>query len=206
MIGRGRQRRLTAGILGGLALVGCAATRPPRTRFFRLDPTVPSVAATSSPALAGVLVVERLVADPLVAERPMLHGGPPSLEVRQHPYHYWVEPPPEMLQYELAAHLRARAIAAVVTTPDLRLRADYVVRGRLRRFERVTMGDRPSIVVEAQLSMSRARRDQLLWSGTYRAEIVAEGGDVPNAVAAFNRGVDDVCTRFAADIAAAVTH
>ncbi len=203
-----RRRRpwlATSAVTALAALLGCAAGTAPRLHFYRLDPAAQREASAGPVTLDGVLVVERLTADSLLAERPIVYGDGTSLELRQHSYHYWVEPPADMLQDRLTAHLRERHAATVVARPEMRLQADWIVRGRLRRFERVVGGRGNRAVVEAELTVTDAS-DGLVWAGVYRADVPADRDGVGAAVGAFNRGVADIVEHFSADLLRARTN
>jgi ABC-type uncharacterized transport system auxiliary subunit len=183
-----------------VVLSGCAAGNAPHLRFYRLEPAAGSPAAPAPATLDGVLVVERLTTDPLLAERPIVYGDGRTSELQQHRYHYWVEPPADMLQDRLTTHLRERHAATVVARPEMRLRGDWILRGRLRRFERVVGRDGDRAVVEAELTVTGAGAG-VVCSGTYHADVPADHDGIGGAVGAFNRGVADILERFSTDLA-----
>ena len=184
-----------------LLLPGCMAKPVPRTHFYRLDASATSHATMASPRLKGVLVIERFRADGLTGDRPILYSEGSALELDQHHYHYWVEPPTDILQEQMAAYLRGRNVATTVVTPELRIQPDYVVTGRIIRFERVLGDGREHVVVEARLTLMDVAAERLVWADTYRIEKPVEGRGVRAAVEAFNQGVGEMLARFADDIA-----
>ena len=193
-------RRLpSAAAVALLSLLACAPTPVPRLRFYRLAPDREAPVGAAPAILDGVLVINRFTADTLLGERPIVYGNGDSAELHQHRYDYWVEPPPDMLEDRLAAHLRARRAATVVARPEMRLRPDYVLRGRVRRFERVVGGGNRA-VIETEITVTDAS-DRLVWTGVYKADVAANGDGVRAAVAAFDRGVADILDRFTADLA-----
>jgi cholesterol transport system auxiliary component len=187
-----------------LAILGCSTASTPQVRYYRLgvEKVAPSHRANPpAPLLQGVLAVERLTPDGLIGERPILYSEDGrGLEVHQHHYHYWIEPPADMVREQLAAYLRARNTAKTVVTPEMRIRPDYFIRGRLTRFERVIGDGRGRVVIEADLALKEVASRRLRWMDTYRAEIPSEGGDILDSVEAFNRGLGDLFARFLEDI------
>jgi ABC-type uncharacterized transport system auxiliary subunit len=147
-----------------------------------------------------VLVVERFSTDGLTGDRAILYSKAGELEIRQHHYHYWVEPPMDMMQGLMTAYLRARHTAATVVTPELRLSPDYIVRGRIHRFERVLGTDADRAVIETRLTLEDVAKRRILLMEDYRTEVKAEGRHVIDSVEAFNRGVGEILSRFADDI------
>jgi len=193
--------RAAAPWAAALLAAGCTTRPVPQSHFYRLDAATPPAAATAAPRFDGVLSVERFTADDLVRERPIVYSDGTALEVQQHHYHYWVEPPTDMLQEQMAAYLRAEHVATTVVTPEMRIRPDYVVLGRLNRFERVLADGRERVVVDVRLSLKDEAHGRVVWTDTYHVEEPVEGDDVGAAVAAFNRATGDVLARFAADLA-----
>ena len=84
--------------------------------------------------------------------------------------------------------------------PELRLPPDYIVRGRINRFERILGADADRAVIETRLTLENVAKRRILLMDTYRAEVTAKGRQVINSVEAFNRGVGEILSRFADDI------
>ncbi len=196
-----RTRRVLAALATVVAVAGCGTAGPaPADRFYRVRVDA-GTGGTGGAAVAGSLGVQRFIADGLVGERAILFtNGASGTHLQQHPYDYWVEPPPQMLQEEMAHYASRRDLAESVAAPEMRLSVDYVVTGRVRSFERV-LGDGPARVrVELRLALKEARgQRRLLWTETYREEEPAGGGGVPEAVEAFNRSVTRIFERFFED-------
>jgi len=187
---------LAAGFLAG----GCATGPPPVDHFYRLE--VPGPASSlPAPRFDGLLAVEPLRSDGLLRERAMAYAGAAGSELRQHAYHSWVAPPTDLLQEALVTFLRASKVAGTVVTPEMRLRPDYLVTGRLLRFERLLGEGEPGVVVELRLGLKDVGPGKVLWTGTYREEAAAPGSEIGDAVAAFDAAVGRVFGRFVEDIA-----
>jgi ABC-type uncharacterized transport system auxiliary subunit len=147
------------------------------------------------------LAVERFRGDGLIRGRAVLYSDAERpQELRQHAYHYWVEPPTDMLQEQLLAWLRAANVARRVVTPEMRLRPDYLVTGRLLRFERVLGSGAQGALVEVRLILKDVAGERVLWTETYRQDAEAPGDEVSEAVAAFNAALGELFARFVADI------
>ncbi len=151
-------------------------------------------------AFPGVVSVAQLEAEGLLRERPLLYsatGG--ATEMQQHDYHYWMDPPTRMLQLQLVHYLRASGQAQSVVTPDLRIKPDYEVSGRIKRLERLLGGGPVRVVVELELSLVARPTNKLIVIGTYSAEAIAGDDGVESSVLALNQALGQVFERFLAD-------
>lgn len=179
-------------------LAGCLGSAPPvpRDHYYRLLVAAP--AQTKSDArFAGVMRVELFQADGLLRERPLLYSesGAPH-EVQQHNYHYWTGAPPRMLQEQLVAYLRRSQIAHSVVTPDLRVRADYQVSGKIKRLERLLGGGPPRVFVEMELALVRLSDNSLVLIDSFTEEEPDTGDSVDSAITALNRATGRLFDRF----------
>ena len=188
-------------MLGMAALAGACAQPPlPEDRFYRLAVTT-SPAPLARPPLAGVLEIERFVADGLTAGRPIVWSQSGQAHaLSEYHYHFWVEAPTVLLRDQLVAQLRAAKVARSVVTPEMRIDPDYVLSGKIKRLERV-VGATPQVVVELELAVRRTAGDSLAFLNTYRVEEPVAADSVAAAVAAINKALGAIYARFTADLA-----
>ena len=181
-------------------LSACAAPPPvPEDAFYRLSPRADSPVAPQ-PLLEGAVEVGRFAAAGSLGNRPLLFSKPGSNAVSEYHYHFWIEAPPMLLQSALVSYLRSAGVAEQVVTPDMRVRPDYTVQGRLMRLETIT-GPTPSGVAEFELSLRRERDGKLLVLGEYRADVPSGANGVGTDAAAIEKAVDKAFAAFVADIA-----
>ncbi|MCH8924726.1 MAG: membrane integrity-associated transporter subunit PqiC [Proteobacteria bacterium] len=208
-------RRLGLLVLALAGLAGCIGSAPPvpRDHYYRVlvappaqggapQSAAPSATGQSAAGIMfpGVLSVAPLDAGGLLRERPLLYSATGRAhEVQQHDYHYWMDPPPKMLQAQLVDYLRASGLAKAVITPDLRVRPDYEITGRLRRFERLLGGGPTRVVAEVELALVETGRKQLLVVETYSAEVAAADDGVEASVLALAQALGRIFERFLAD-------
>jgi ABC-type uncharacterized transport system auxiliary subunit len=178
---------------------GCLGGPGPADHFYRLAASAPAH-PLAAPRLEGTVEVERFLADGVIAERPLLFArrDAPN-EVVQQRYHYWTESPTSLLQEALVGFLRQANLAGTVVTPQLGVQPDWVVRGRIVRFERLTGGGAPVAIVALELSLTRAG-GKLVHVDTYRAERPVAGEGEQAVVDALAGGVAEIYGRFVADI------
>jgi ABC-type uncharacterized transport system auxiliary subunit len=179
-------------------LAGCLGTAPPvpRDHYYRLLVSSP-VDMSGEGRIANVIRVEPLQADGLLRERPLLYsksGG--SHEVQQHNYHYWTDAPPHMMQNQLVTYLRKSNIARSVVTPDMRVRADHQVIGKVKRLERLLGGGPPRVFVELELALVRLSDNALLLVDNFAEEEPEAGNSVGSAIIALNKATGRVFRSF----------
>jgi ABC-type uncharacterized transport system auxiliary subunit len=187
---------LAAALLGGLA--ACSTGSPPRDAFYRLD--IPEPARLAAPVLPGVVEVSRFGAEGLTGDRAMLYSYRDRPEqLLRYDYRYWTEPPPILLQDGLVRLLRDVGAADQVVTADLRVPPDYVVEGRLRRFEQVA-GTPPGVVVVIDMGVVRTHGNQLILLDSYRSEKTAASEQTSDVVTAYQAALGEVFGRLVADL------
>jgi len=187
--------------LVGLALVACAQREVPDERFYRLEPPAPAE-RFASPPLAGLLVVERPLAEGVVGERPLLYTEATAPGLLQYHYHSWAGAPDRMVQDMLVRCLRAGNAAERVLAPEQALGAPrYRLAGQLNRLEQ-WRGDDPRVEVEMELGLVRRRDGALLWVEHFRAKAPAPDASVAGAVRAFDTAFARICERVLERLAA----
>lgn len=191
-----RHMLITAALAATLA--ACAQQAPPKDRFYRLDPT-PVARAFATPPLA-VLEVGRLSTDGVLSERPLAYQEADGA-LGRYRYDLWAEPPTALWQGALVHALRQSGIAATVVTPDTRVQPDWILRGRLNRFEMHVHAGKA--VAALELSVVSARDGTLLLLKTYQVETPAAAG--PEAeVQSLTTATSQILNAFIADLAQAV--
>lgn len=179
-------------------LSGCFGSAPPvpRDHYYRLLVSSPADISVEG-RLAGVVRVESLQADGLLRERPLLYSeSGASHEVQQHNYHYWTDSPPQLLQDQLVTYLRQSKIARSVVTPDMRVRADFQISGKVKRLERLLGGGPPRVFVEVELALVRLSDNALLLVDNFSDQEPEAGKGVGSAIMALNKATGRVFDRF----------
>ncbi len=183
-----------------LLLVGCFNSAPPvpRDHYYRIS--VPTPARSDVPMLQGVVAVAPLEADGLLRERPLLYSASgQSYEMQQHDYHYWIDPPPRMLQFQLIDYLRSSGLANTVIAPDLRVNTDYNLSGRIKRLERLLGGGPPRVVAELELALVEISSQRLILVRSYDAEVHATDNSVTASITALNTALSRIFQSFLID-------
>ncbi len=182
-------RCASAMILLGV-LTACAAQAPvPQDKFYRLQAVLASAPLTA-PILPGVLEVERFTADGLTAGRPIIYvdSSDPN-QLREYHYHFWTQAPTVMLRDELVTYLRQAGVAINVVTPEMRLDADHILSGRIRKLEQI-VGSKKGTALELEIVLRNPRNGELLFLKTYRHEVAQSAIGVAAAVVAFNEALN----------------
>ena len=192
------RRRLLLSLFA-MAWVGCAASPAPRDHFYRLEAATPQ--AFESPLLTGTLEVDRFRVEAIAQGRRILYrdASQPG-EIAQHAYLHWADPPSIMLQDQLVRYLRATGAAENIVTAAVHVESDYLVSGRLVRFERLLGGGESRVAVEMEFTLLQQKGRELLLLETYREERTAAGAGVSASVTAFGQATSAIFERFVADI------
>lgn len=196
-----RRLPLAAALAAAVALAACAQPPVPKDAFYRLDVPAPEVTARA-PLFDGKAEVRPLNADGVLRQRAVAYvGGEGSDALQEYSYHFWAEPPADLVQRELVDHLRAAGLFETVVTPELRVRTDFEIQGRLARFEQVLADGPPRFMAEVELAATRKRGLDLILMKTYRVEEPAGGPSVEAAADAARRALATIFARFEDDLA-----
>jgi ABC-type uncharacterized transport system auxiliary subunit len=181
-----------------LGLGGCVAAPPvPDESFYRLQ--TPEI-ATGVP-VNTVLAVEELRSDGIHGERALLHSTDAGHRVlQQYHYHFWADPPPRLLCDYLVALLRSARVARVVERYDPAEVPDYVIRGKIWRFEQLVDGDAAQVVVKLELQVDRFDGRRPLLLREYEATAAAATPAPTDAALAFEQALGKIASRFVADL------
>ena len=186
-------------MLAAVVLFAACAPEPvPQDNFYRLS--VPQADPADRPALDGILEVERFGADGLSGGRPIVYSraDTPS-RLNEYHYHLWVEPPSVMVQDRFVAFARNAGLAATVVTPDMRVEPEYILTGRILRFEQV-LGDAPQAVVGLEIGVRAVADGRIVLLRAYERGVPAADASVPAAVRSFDAALADIMQAFAADL------
>lgn len=192
-------RRLAVFLLPVL-LAACAPQAPvPQDRFYRLQAVVASAPMTT-PVLNGTLEIDRFTADGITAGRPIVYveDQQPN-QLQEYHYHFWTQAPTIMLRDELVTYLRAVNFAENVVTPEMRLKPDFVMTGRIRRLEQVRTASE-SAVIEIEIVVRRPDDGKLMFLKSYRHEAEQKSSGVAGAVSALSEGLNIVFADLLTDL------
>jgi len=183
-----------------LLLSACGTPAPvPKDYYYRINEIAPAD-TLASPKLDGVLMVERFVGDGLLGGRPIVYAEAEKSHVLEaYSYHFWIDSPPALLSDQMISFLRKAKAAKAVVTPEMRVKTDFILTGRIRHMERV-LGDPGKAVIEVELALKRSDGDSLMMVKTYKAEPTNEKGGVEGSVVAMSEALDDIFNRFLKDL------
>lgn len=178
-----------------LGLVACAQPELPDDNYYRLSVNPPTGGTTILP---GILEVERFRADGLISGRPIAYTEGKG-HLSEYHYHFWVEPPVDLLQDAMVKFLRGANIASHVVTPELRMDEHYLLTGKIKRLER-DLSSGYNVALELELGLKRTVDDKILVLKTYSRLLKQNGENVHGAVQAINAGLADIYNEFLNDV------
>jgi len=183
-----------------LLLSACGSPGPvPKDHYYQISDIAPAD-TLATPKLDGVLMVERFMGDGLLGGRPIVYAESENSHVlKDYSYHFWTDNPPSMLSDKMISFLREAKAAKAVVTPEMRVKTDFVVTGRIRHMERI-LGNPGKAIIEVEIGLKRMEGDHLMMVKTYKAQPVNEKGGVEGAVDAMNEALDDIFNRFLKDL------
>jgi ABC-type uncharacterized transport system auxiliary subunit len=181
-------------------LTACASLSPvPEDRYYRLS----EVAAKSSgkASLGGVLAIGTIENAGIYNERAILYSdsAQPARLQRYH-YHFWADAPPRLIQDHLAVYLRKAAAANTVVNDRGEVDWNYLLSGKLRRFERVMEGTGSRVAVEMEFRLMHRHSRKALLVKDYVVEVDVAGETVNDAVEAITRALETIYGQLLADI------
>lgn len=195
-----------------LLLVGCDTVRDENVRdnsdgiehYYSLPDNGPGF-KFRSPMLRGVLGISPIDADGIRSDRRMLFKKSNSpLELRLHHFRFWTDSPTKLVQQKITDYFRGMGLANKVIRYNPGNKVDYLLHGRLLKFERYvdTKSNEDKVLVSIELSISKESTGQLVVSNTviHIREKAARAGNanktIVNAVKSFNVALSKALVKF----------
>ena len=189
-------------LLLSLVLVACGSVDPaPEDQYYRL----PAAAVTeqASSALDGTLVIGSIEHGGIYGERAILYSNASQpAKLQRYHYHTWADSPPRLIQDHLAVYMRNAGVVPNALIDKGVVDWNYMLHGKLRRFERVMGGFGSKAVVELEFRLRKRGGDSYLLTKDYSAEATVEDDSVNDAVEAFGAALAEIYRQLAADMAA----
>lgn len=158
---------------------GCGSfSAPKKDTFYRLGDAV----TAPNTAVSGALVhVPPFQTTGLLNERALVYAHADGTALEQYGYHFWVDSPRLLLQQAMIDALAAGPAVRATREPDYR--ADYLLNGRLRRFERAGKDGAATAELALELELRRGRPAEVLLVRSYTRSLPL-ADDTPAACAA----------------------
>lgn len=183
-----------------LLLTACGTVPPvPEDRYYRLSET--AVKQSGKSQLGGVLAIGIIENAGIYNERAILYSekSQPAKLQRYH-YHFWADAPPRLIQDHLTINLRKARAARTVVIDKGEVDWNYLLTGKLRRFERIMDGSRSRVAVEMEFRLLKRDSRKPLLVKDYVANVAVKGKTVNDAVEAFNEGLGAIYSQLMADL------
>jgi ABC-type uncharacterized transport system auxiliary subunit len=187
-----------------LLFAGCFGSgNVPETRHYHIAVLPPS--PSSQPPLPITLAITPLDGNETYRQDRLVYRSGPY-RVDTYPYDRWELSPVAMVTDALTAHLRATGLFRQVLPYQLDGGVDYVLRGRLLRFDQEDAGPGTpwTAVVEVEYEVLEPKRGIVVFSGAARAVIPVEGRQPISIVAALSQASRDAFGALAGQVAGAL--
>ncbi len=151
-----------AGGLAALSLSMSVNCGIPKTHYYIVES--PHVQSNSAAAIPKTITVERFRANHVLLEDRILYRENEN-EVNYYEYERWTSPPVDLVSNYFTHHLKDSGAYASVTSSRDADKADYKLRGRVRRFEEVDRGKQVSAEVEVEAELFDNKTGLNVWRG-----------------------------------------
>ena len=190
-------------LASSVLLVNGCVSQPavPQDYFYRL-PAIHPDTAFDTKLVNGIIAVDQLDADGVYRERPLLYvDAQRPLEVLQYHYRHWIQIPSQLIQDNMVDYMREANIADGVERYSSGRRHDFLIRGRLHKFERLVEKDRSIAVVQVEIEF-RKRHEQGTEKITkmYQSQKTAQGQTIHDSVTAFGEALRQIYEDMLIDI------
>lgn len=172
--------RACVALVAAACLTGCAT--PPEERFYDLNTAV-------TPAKAPIpltLAVKEISASGECASERMAYRRN-EVEVGFYLYQRWTRPPAELVREALVTSLRSSGSFANVWEFGRPGEADWVLGGRLRRFEEADTAEGWEARLSLDLFVTDARSGKLIYSRAFERRALAEKRNPAGVAAAMSK-------------------
>lgn len=189
----------------GLLVASCGvAGNIPEPRFYRIAYAPPQPAADGA-LLPVTLGVAGLGGPETYRQERLVYRTLPH-KVGFYPYDRWEVPPVEMVTDVLIGHLRAAGLFRRVVPYTRDAQVDYVLHGRLLRFDEEDGGPHTPwmAVVELDYQLLDPRRGQVVSAGAARAARPVQGREADAIVDSLSVATRDALASVAAQVAGAI--
>ncbi len=175
----------------------------PEPRYFRIAAMPP---LASAPAPLPITLGVAPLGGPETYRQERLVYRTENYRVDFYPYDRWEVPPVEMVTDALIRHVRAAGLFRQVVPYARDGRADYVLRGRLLRFDEEDGGPGTpwTAVVELDYQVVDPQKGDVIASGVARAALPVEGRQPASIVAALSAATRDALGSLTSQVAGAM--
>ncbi|WXG57580.1 MAG: ABC-type transport auxiliary lipoprotein family protein [Candidatus Sedimenticola sp. (ex Thyasira tokunagai)] len=173
-----------------LLLTACAGAPPvPEEHFYRL-PGVDSAISPPQPLFSGTLAIGSIDTPGIYNERALLHSDESSpTQLQRYHYHSWTDSPSRLIQDHLTLSLRHANAAPIVIPDNARSQWQYLLKGKLRRFERITGNTTTKVIIAMEFQLLRQGENRPLLIKDYIITEPAAGDTIDDTVVAFSNGL-----------------
>ena len=189
--------QLTTLALSIFLLSACGSVSPiPGDTFYRFNDV--SIASAHDKAwTGGVVAIDRVRASGIYKDRAIAILKEDGVSLIQSKYHYWNDSPEVLIQQRIFEHAIKAAVAPTVSL-KVDTQTDYVIGGRLSRFERLeNYSGGSGVAIELTLNLRRADDSgEIIFEQQQRFVEASDSAEVRDAVLTLSAGLDKLIAEF----------
>jgi len=174
------------------AWIFVACSGMPRVHYYTLE--IPHVSPAKSPEVSFHLTVQRFHADHVLRDDRILYRERPN-ELGFYEYHRWTGPPADLVTSYFIHRLKDSGAYARVSSYKDEPRPDFILQGRIHRFEEMDRGKEVFASVALELELSDASTRQPVWRGEEECIRPVAGKDVSELVTGIYGCLDETATK-----------
>ncbi len=172
-------------LLAMLAAAGCGGkARYPTMYVLNLPPPAPRTTPPAEPGL-GPLVVHEFRCPEYLCEGRIVYRRSPE-EIGFYEYHRWATSPRQAITQQVADTLRAQPVFQSVTTDSRDVKAAYVLRGSIDRFEEVDQGQDVRAICTISAQLVDTTTGSVVWTQTASEAVPVGKRDVSGVVSSLS--------------------
>jgi ABC-type uncharacterized transport system auxiliary subunit len=179
-----------ASLLGGACVF--MACSMPRVHYYTLE--VPHSSPGHSAESAFHITVQRFQADRVLRDDRILYRERPN-ELGFYEYNRWVGPPADLVTGYFTHRLKDSGVYARISSQKEGPRPDFILEGRIHRFEEVDRGKEVFASVALELELTDANSRKQVWRGEEECTRPLSSKDVSALVTEIHGCLDETATK-----------
>jgi ABC-type uncharacterized transport system auxiliary subunit len=175
-------------LAAAFAAVSCSL---PRTHYYTME--IPHASPGASLGIARHITIQRFQADQVLRDDRILYRENLN-EVNFYEYHRWTGPPAELVTYYFTHRLKDSGTYSGISAYKDGSRSDFILQGRLHRFEEVDRGKEVFASVALELELLATKTRVSIWRGEAECSRPLASRDMAGVIRGIYACLDETAT------------